>query len=105
MSSERTARLLADMVAAVAGIAQAPPVIGRIRRVPSPSEPAPMPRPVLPWRGADLSARGVPNGKAMGALLSDLERAWMAADFPIDPARLGAMLDAAIASHRAGTAD
>lgn len=64
-----------------------------------------MPRPVLPWRGADLLARGVPNGKAMGALLSDLERAWMAADFPIDPARLGAMLDAAIASHRAGTAD
>lgn len=61
-----------------------------------------MPRPVLPWRGADIAARGVPAGKAIGDILADLEQRWMAAGFPDDHEGLDEMLrDAVAAGHSA----
>ena len=46
-----------------------------------------------PFAGADLIARGVPRGPAMGAALQRLEAEWAAADFPSDPAELVRILD------------
>ena len=47
-----------------------------------------------PFSGADLIARGVPRGPAMGAALKRLEAAWAEADFPQDPVELARLLDA-----------
>ena len=55
------------------------------------------PRPRLPFSGADLLARGVQPGRGMGAALKSVEALWIAADFPDDPARLGQLLDMALA--------
>ena len=46
-----------------------------------------------PFAGADLIARGVPRGPAMGAALQKLEGEWAAADFPSDPVELLRILD------------
>ncbi|TCT02167.1 CCA tRNA nucleotidyltransferase [Aquabacter spiritensis] len=43
-------------------------------------------KPVLPVRAADLQACGVAPGPALGAALKRAEAAWIAADFPADPA-------------------
>jgi len=39
-------------------------------------------RPRLPITGADLIARGIEPGPAIGALLAEVESWWIAADFP-----------------------
>ena len=49
--------------------------------------------PILPFSGADLAARGIVPGKAMGEALARLRAAWIAADFPSDARRLANLLD------------
>jgi poly(A) polymerase len=44
--------------------------------------------PRFPLKSADLIARGVPKGRALGASLRDAEEAWIAAGFPHDEAAL-----------------
>jgi poly(A) polymerase len=51
--------------------------------------------PVFPLKAADLMARGVEKGPALGQALAAAERAWIAADFPAESAALGAIADAA----------
>ncbi|MGO9673249.1 MAG: CCA tRNA nucleotidyltransferase [Methylocella sp.] len=51
------------------------------------------PEPRLPFSGADLIARGVPAGRAIGAALETLKHRWIGAGFPDDPGRLARMLD------------
>jgi poly(A) polymerase len=46
-----------------------------------------------PFAGADLIARGVARGPAMGAALKRLEAEWAAADFPREPVELARILD------------
>ncbi|MGQ4273329.1 CCA tRNA nucleotidyltransferase [Terrihabitans sp. B22-R8] len=55
--------------------------------------------PVMPMRAADLLARGVPRGPALGAALRKAEQAWIAADFPNEPRAL----EQIIASVAAGS--
>jgi poly(A) polymerase len=52
--------------------------------------------PKLPFSGADLMARGVTNGRAIGAALKDIQRRWVEAGFPQDPRRLTELLEAAV---------
>lgn len=61
------------------------------------------PVPRLPWRGADLKARGVVAGPQVGAILRAAEARWIGGGFSDDPEELGAILDAAVAAHRAGS--
>ena len=42
--------------------------------------------PAFPLKAADFIARGVPEGPRLGAALAAAEEAWIAADFPSDPA-------------------
>ncbi len=49
--------------------------------------------PRLPFSGADLLARGVPEGKAIGDALKDLQARWIEAGFPEDPRRLAELLE------------
>jgi poly(A) polymerase len=51
--------------------------------------------PRFPLRAADLVSRGVLKGPALGAALAVAEEAWIAADFPSDPATLGRIADRA----------
>ncbi len=44
--------------------------------------------PVFPLKAADFIVRGVDKGPALGAALRAAEEAWVAADFPSDPAAL-----------------
>ena len=44
--------------------------------------------PVFPIKAAELIARGVPHGPAVGIALRAAEEAWLAADFPSDQATL-----------------
>lgn len=53
------------------------------------------PIPVLPISAADLIARGIEKGPALGAALRAAEEAWIAADFPQDPSVISAIADAA----------
>ena len=48
--------------------------------------------PRLPVRGADLLARGVPPGPAIGRLLAAFEDWWVAEGFPSDPATIDVRL-------------
>ncbi|MFZ0558331.1 MAG: CCA tRNA nucleotidyltransferase [Methylovirgula sp.] len=48
--------------------------------------------PRLPFSGADLLARGVPEGKAIGEALKDLQARWIEAGFPDDPRHLAELL-------------
>ena len=52
-------------------------------------------RPKLPASGKDIIARGVAAGPEVARRLGAFERAWVAAGFPDDPARVAALLDAA----------
>ncbi|MGB8277325.1 MAG: CCA tRNA nucleotidyltransferase [Methylovirgula sp.] len=52
--------------------------------------------PRLPFSGADLLARGITNGPAIGAALKDLQQRWIDAGFPQDPRRLAQLLEEAI---------
>jgi poly(A) polymerase len=47
--------------------------------------------PAFPLKSADFVRRGVPKGPALGAALRAAEEAWIAADFPADPAALAAI--------------
>jgi poly(A) polymerase len=51
--------------------------------------------PSCPIVAADLIARGVPKGPALGAALRAAEAAWIAADFPSDSAVVAAIADRA----------
>lgn len=53
------------------------------------------PAPVFPIKGADLIARGLAPGKNLGATLNALQKAWIRAGFPRDPAVLQALLEEA----------
>jgi poly(A) polymerase len=55
--------------------------------------------PSFPIRAADLIARGVKPGPALGAALRAAESAWIAADFPIENERLQEILNAAVPPH------
>jgi poly(A) polymerase len=54
--------------------------------------------PAFPLKAADLMARGVDKGPALGAAMRAAEEAWIKADFPADAAALAAIADAAIKS-------
>jgi poly(A) polymerase len=56
--------------------------------------------PVFPLKAADLIARGVAKGPALGEALHAAEEAWIAADFPTDAQRLATIADAAASLHR-----
>ncbi|WP_420132026.1 CCA tRNA nucleotidyltransferase [Rhodopseudomonas sp.] len=53
--------------------------------------------PVFPLKAADFIARGFAAGPALGHVLTLAEDAWLAADFPLDAARLQAIADQAAA--------
>lgn len=55
--------------------------------------------PVLPVGGDDIRARGLPTGEALGAVLRELENAWVASDFTLDRPALLKTLDAILASR------
>ena len=55
------------------------------------------PKPQPPFTGADLLARGMTPGRAMGAALKRFEALWIAADFPGDQEALAELLDRALA--------
>lgn len=61
--------------------------------------------PRLPFSGADLLARGVPNGRAIGAALKDLQQRWIEAGFPQDPRSLAMLLEEVTAAPPESTAD
>ncbi len=52
--------------------------------------------PAFPLRAADLMARGVAQGPALGAAMRAAEEAWIAADFPEDEAALAKIADTAL---------
>src|SRR6201996_8597155 len=49
--------------------------------------------PKFPLRAADFTRRGVAEGPALGHVIALAEDAWLAADFPVDPAALEAIAD------------
>ncbi|HZP78588.1 MAG TPA: CCA tRNA nucleotidyltransferase [Pseudolabrys sp.] len=51
--------------------------------------------PAFPLKAADLIARGLEKGPALGKALAAAERAWIAQDFPAEKAALDAIADAA----------
>jgi poly(A) polymerase len=51
--------------------------------------------PTFPLKAADLIARGVAKGPRLGTALAVAEEAWIAADFPVDPAAVNAIAEAA----------
>jgi len=53
--------------------------------------------PKFPLRAADFVSRGVAEGPALGHVLTLAEDAWLAADFPLDPAALAAIADQTVA--------
>jgi len=61
------------------------------------SLPARWSAPRFPLKAADFMARGAAKGPRLGAALAAAEAAWIAADFPSEPAALAAIADAAMA--------
>jgi poly(A) polymerase len=53
--------------------------------------------PKFPLKAADFVARGIAEGPALGHVLTLAEDAWLAADFPLDDARLSAIADQTVA--------
>jgi len=53
--------------------------------------------PKFPLRAADFISRGVAEGPALGHVLTLAEDAWLAADFPLEPAQLSSLADQAVA--------
>ena len=49
--------------------------------------------PRLPFSGADMIARGITEGRAVGEALQELRARWIKAGFPTDKARLARLLD------------
>jgi poly(A) polymerase len=58
--------------------------------------------PRFPLKSADLIARGVPKGRALGTALRDAEHAWIAAGFPQDAAALDRLANDAARRATAG---
>ncbi len=54
--------------------------------------------PAFPIKAAELIARGVPHGPAVGVALRAAEEAWVAAGFPLDQAALAGIAAAAAAA-------
>ncbi len=52
--------------------------------------------PRMPFSGADVIARGVTEGRAIGEALKELQTAWIRAGFPTDPENLALLLDATL---------
>jgi tRNA nucleotidyltransferase/poly(A) polymerase len=52
--------------------------------------------PRFPLKAADLIARGVPKGRALGAAMRDAEEAWIAAGFPQDEVALDGLANEAV---------
>ncbi len=57
------------------------------------------PAPQLPFNGADILARGIGSGRAVGDVLKTLQALWIRAGFPKDPAILARLLDEALANR------
>lgn len=57
--------------------------------------------PHFPVSGEDLQRRGLAPGPVIGVVLADIRERWMAADFPVGRAAVGAIVDAALAGHAA----
>ncbi|MFO1125542.1 MAG: CCA tRNA nucleotidyltransferase [Methylocystis sp.] len=57
------------------------------------------PTPAFPIKGADLIARGVAPGKALGEALKTLQANWIRAGFPRDPAAVQQLLEEAVGKH------
>ena len=53
--------------------------------------------PKFPLKAADFIARGIAEGPALGHVLTLAEDAWLAADFPLEPAALSAIADQTVA--------
>jgi poly(A) polymerase len=53
--------------------------------------------PKFPLKAADFIARGIAEGPALGHVLTLAEDAWLAADFPSEPAALAGIADQAVA--------
>jgi len=53
--------------------------------------------PKFPLKAADFIARGVAEGPLLGHVLTLAEDAWLAADFPLEPAALASLADQAVA--------
>jgi poly(A) polymerase len=53
--------------------------------------------PKFPLKATDFIARGIAEGPALGHVLTLAEDAWLAADFPLDDARLSAIADQTVA--------
>jgi poly(A) polymerase len=51
--------------------------------------------PEFPLKAADFMARGFAPGPSLGAVMRAAEQAWIAADFPADPATIQAIADRA----------
>jgi poly(A) polymerase len=56
--------------------------------------------PPTPFRAADFIAAGLAPGPALGRALTEAERQWIAADFPMDAAALTQIATAAMRAHR-----
>ena len=52
----------------------------------------------LPVRGADLIARGVPPGPAIGKALAEIEQRWVGAGFPVEDGEIELLIGAGLAS-------
>ena len=53
--------------------------------------------PAFPLKAADFVARGIAEGPALGHVLTIAEDAWLAADFPLDPAAVSDIADQTVA--------
>jgi poly(A) polymerase len=53
--------------------------------------------PKFPLKAADFLSRGVAEGPALGHVLTVAEDAWLAADFPLEPAALASLADQTVA--------
>jgi tRNA nucleotidyltransferase/poly(A) polymerase len=53
--------------------------------------------PAFPLKAEDFVARGIAAGPALGHVLTIAEDAWLAADFPLDPAQLAVIADQTVA--------
>lgn len=53
--------------------------------------------PAFPLKAADFIARGIAEGPALGHVITLAEDAWLAADFPLEPARVADIADQTVA--------
>jgi poly(A) polymerase len=58
------------------------------------------PEPTLPFTGADIVARGIAQGRGVGATLKRLQALWIRAGFPKEPEHLARLLDEALGKAR-----